>query len=196
VPWLRGHVAELIGSFAAAADFDPSRLMEQFGGMGLDPQALSDPSSLQEALTKGEGLAIEPTAGQKAALSKVQALVAFVEGYADVVVRAAAAERLTSLPRIEEATRRRRASKGPGEQFLAQLIGLDLKPADFRLGQAFCESAITARGQEGLDRVWEAPECLPDEHELGDPSRWLVRMAAREIERGLEAGGASSDDHG
>jgi hypothetical protein len=44
--------------------------------------------------------------------------------------------------------------------------------------------------------VWEAPECLPDEHELGDPSRWLVRMAAREIERGLEAGGASSDDHG
>jgi putative hydrolase len=196
VGWLRDHVAELIGAFAAQADFNPNTLLEQFGGMGFDPAALSDPSSLQEALSRPEVFAIEPTPAQKATLSQLQALVAFIEAYSDVVIRAAASERLTALPRIEEATRRRRATSGPGERFLAQLIGLDLKPADFRLGQTFCEVVITARGQEGLDRVWQSAACLPTEHELSDPSAWLVRMAAREIERGIETDLGGFDDDG
>ncbi|MGH8910304.1 MAG: zinc-dependent metalloprotease [Egibacteraceae bacterium] len=195
VGWLRGHVAELIGTFASQADFNPATLLDQLGGMGLDPTMLSDPSSLQEALSQPEMSAMEPTSAQKATLSRLQALVAFVEAYSEVVIRAAAAQRLTGLPRIEEATRRRRATSGPGERFLAQLIGLDLKPADFRLGQTFCEAVVTARGQEGLDRVWESPTCLPTERELADPSAWLVRLAAREIERGIEAdlGGFDED---
>jgi putative hydrolase len=136
-------------------------------------------------LARPEAFTLEPTAGQKAALGRLQALVALVEAYSDTVIRTAAGEKLTTLPRIEEATRRRRAEKGPGERFLAQLIGLDLKPADFRLGQTFCDSVITARGQEGLDRVWQDPDHLPTERELAEPSVWLVRMAAREIEADL-----------
>lgn len=187
VPWLQSHVARLIGAFASEAEFDPSTLLDQLGGMGIDPTALSDPASIQEALSRPEAFAIEPTAGQKATLSRLQALVAFVESYSDVAIRTAAAERLTSLPRIEEATRRRRASSGPGERFLAQLIGLDLKPADFRLGQTFCDVVAAARGQAGLDRVWDSPDCLPTEQELTDPSTWLVRLAAREIEQEIRA---------
>lgn len=185
VGWLRDHLAGLIGAFASAADFDPGTLMGQLGAMGLDPMALSDPASMQEMLSRPEAFALEPTAGQKAALGRLQALVALVEAYSDTVLRAAASEKLTSLARIEEATRRRRAEKGPGERFLAQLIGLDLKPADFRLGQAFCDAVIAARGQEGLDRVWRDPGNLPTEPELAEPSLWLVRMAAREIEADL-----------
>lgn len=196
VGWLRDHVATLIGAFASAADFDPRTLLEQLGGMGFDPQALSDPTSLREALSRSEPFALEPTVAQKTTLGQLQALVAFVESYSDTVIRAAARDKLTALPRIEEATRRRRASKGPGEQFLVQLVGLDLKPADFRLGQTFCETVITARGQEGLDRVWTDPANLPTEQELADPSAWLVRMAAREIEQGIEAdlGGFDGDE--
>lgn len=182
VSWLRDHLAGLIGAFASAADFDPRTLMEQLGAMGLDPQALSDPASMQEMLSRPEAFALEPTAGQKAALGRLQALVALVEAYSDTVLRAAAGNKLTTLARIEEVARRRRAEKGPGERFLAQLIGLDLKPADFRLGQRFCDAVIAARGQEGLDRVWQDPGNLPTERELAEPSVWLVRMAAREIE--------------
>ncbi|MGH8898404.1 MAG: zinc-dependent metalloprotease [Egibacteraceae bacterium] len=185
VGWLRNHIAGLIGAFASAAEFDPHTLMEQLGAMGLDPQALSDPSSMQEMLSRPEAFALEPTAGQKAALGRLQALVALVEAYSDTVLRAAAGEKLMTLARIEEAARRRRAERGPGERFLAQLIGLDLKPADFRLGQTFCEAVIAARGQEGLDRVWRDPDNLPTERELAQPSVWLVRMAAREIEADL-----------
>ncbi|CAN5480476.1 zinc-dependent metalloprotease [soil metagenome] len=187
VPWLRAHVAALISSFASEADFDPSTLMDQLGGMGLGPEALQDPASLQEAMARPEAFALEPTTAQRATLARLQALVAFVEAYSDTVVRAAAAGKLTALPRIEEAARRRRAEKGPGEQFLAQLIGLDLKPGDFRLGASFCEAVVAARGQEGLDRVWQSADRLPTQAELADPSRWLVRMAALEIEAGIEA---------
>jgi putative hydrolase len=185
VGWLRAHLVGLIREFACAADFDPNTLFEQFGAMGLDLQALSDPASMQEMLSGPEAFALEPTTAQKAALGRLQTLVALVEAYSDTVLRAAADTKLTALARIEEAARRRRAEKGPGERFLAQLLGLDLKPADFRLGQTFCDAVIAARGQEGLDRVWRKPENLPTERELADPSMWLVRMAAQEIEADL-----------
>jgi putative hydrolase len=185
VRWLQNHLAGLIKAFASAADFDPHTLMEQLGAMGFEPQALSDPASMQEMLSRPEAFTLEPTAEQKATLGHLQALVALVEAYSDTVLRAAAGEKLMALARIEEASRRRRAEKGPGERFLTQLIGLDLKPTDFRLGQSFCDAVITARGQEGLDRVWQDPDNLPTERELADPSAWLIRMAAREIEADL-----------
>lgn len=186
VSWLRNHVAQLIGRFAADADLDPGRLMDQLGQLGMDPggnQPL-DPQALQEALGSSEGFHVEPTAAQQATLARLQALVAFTDGWVSTVVAEAAGDKLTALPRIEEAMTRRRAAKGPGEQFLAQLIGLDLQPRDARLGRSFCEAAIAARGQDGLDRVWGHPDYLPSHDELEEPSRWLVRMAAAELEDG------------
>lgn len=184
VPWLRDHVARLIGEFAAGADFDPQQLLDQFGGLGMGEEGGDpfDPNALQEALGQPDAFRIEPTAQQQAVLSRLQALVSFTEGWVDTVVSAAAGDKLTDLPRIEEAISRRRAEKGPGEQFLEQLIGLDLRPKDVRLGRSFCDAVIAARGQEGLDRAWQTPDYLPTEAELADPSRWLVRMAAAELE--------------
>jgi uncharacterized protein (DUF2342 family) len=81
---------------------------------------------------------------------------------------------------------RRRAEQGPGERFLTQLVGLDLTPGAVREAQAFCDAVIAARGQAGLDRVWRERVFLPTPEELADPSRWLVRMAAAELEWGEE----------
>lgn len=186
VRWLRGHVSELIEQFAAEADFDPGSMLESFGGMGFDP---SNTEALQEALSGSDAFRVEPTTAQQRTLNRLQSIVSFVEGWSDVVVRAAAGDRLTALPRIEEAVRRRRVEKGPGEQFLAQLIGLDLKPADFRQGQSFCQAVIAARGHAGLDRAWQEVDHLPRSDELAEPSRWLVRMAAAELSPGEDPQG-------
>jgi uncharacterized protein (DUF2342 family) len=67
---------------------------------------------------------------------------------------------------------------------LHQLIGLDLLPRQVRDAKAFCDAVIAARQQAGLDRVWRDPSHLPTPEELDDPSRWLVRMAAVELEQG------------
>lgn len=183
VSWLRTLVAELIGRFAADADLDPGRMMDQLGQLGMGPGMDNplDPQALQEALGSPDAFRVEPTAAQQATLDRLQALVAFTEGWVSTVVAAAAGDKLTALPRIEEAMSRRRAAKGPGEHFLQQLIGLDLQPRDVRLGRSFCDAVIAARGQEGLDRAWQKPEHLPSQAELDDPSRWLVRMAAAEL---------------
>jgi putative hydrolase len=191
VEWLRPRVAALIGQFAEGAQFNLEEMLEGMGGMGLDP---TDPEALREALSGPDAFRIEPTSEQRAALRDLQALVSFVEGWSDTMVRAAAGDKLQALPRIEEATRRRRAEKGPGERSLEQLLGLDLKPADARLGPAFCDAVITARGLEGLDRAWSAQQWLPTADELDDPSRWLVRLAAAEIEAEIEADLGPMDD--
>jgi putative hydrolase len=180
VPWLRGHLADLLRRFAAGADPDPSGLLEQFGGMGLDPMALADPEQLRGALENPETFRVEPTPAQRQVLTRLQALVAFTEGWVDSVVGRAAAGKLPSLSRMEEALRRRRAEKGAGERSLEQLIGLDLRHHDVRAGLEFCEAVLDARGQAGLDRAWRSPETLPTAEEVTDPSRWLVRMAAGE----------------
>lgn len=183
VSWLRGHVAELIGRFANEADLDPGRLMDQLGQLGMGPGMESlDPEALQEALGRPGAFEVEPTAAQQATLERLQALVAFTEGWVSTVVSAAAGDKLTALPRIEEAISRRRAAKGPGERFLDQLIGLDLQPRDVRLGRSFCDAVIAARGQQGLDRAWQEPAHLPSAAELREPSGWLVRMAAAELD--------------
>jgi putative hydrolase len=183
VPWLRAQVADLVGRFAAEADFDSGGLMEQLGQLGIDPaQGIGDPESLRAAFEGPDAFRIEPTAAQQVVLGELQALVSFTLAWVDTVVESAAGGRLTALSRIEEAILRRRAEKGAGERFLEQLVGLTLRPADVRAGRAFCAAVIDARGQEGLDRVWTRPEHLPRPAELADASRWLVRMAAAELE--------------
>lgn len=178
VPWLQPHLSGLISEFAEAAEFNPEQLMEQLGGGGLDPSNLE---SLSDALG-GSDFAVEPTTAQQQVLDRLQAMIAFVEAYAEIVVHTAAGSRLGALDRIEEAMRRRRAAQGPGEQTLHQLIGLDLLPRQVRDARAFCDAVITARGQEGLDRVWTDAAHLPVAADFADPSRWLVRMAAIELE--------------
>ena len=189
VSWLRPAVADLIGQFASEATFNLEEMMEGMGGMGFDP---SNPDALRDALSGPDAFRIEPTTAQRSTLRQLQALVSFAEGWSETMVAAAAGDRLSALPRIEEAARRRRAEKGPGERALEQLLGLDLKPADVRLGPAFCEAVIAARDRSGLDRVWQSPDYLPRPEELDDPSRWLVRMAAVEIEAELSGGDGES----
>ncbi len=181
VAWLRPHVADLIRKFASEAETDPQAMFDQLGGMGIDP---ADPTSLQRALEAPGAFELQPSAAQQAVLRDLQALVSFTEAWVDTVIRSAAGDRLPSLSRVEEAIRRRRAEQGPGERFLTQLVGLDLTPADVRQAQSFCAAVIAARGQEGLDRVWARAGYLPTSAELPEPSRWLVRMAAAELEAG------------
>jgi putative hydrolase len=180
VGWLQPELSGLITEFALAADFNPERLMEQFGSAGIDPNNLE---SLSSTLGSAE-FAVEPTTEQRRVLDRLQALVAFVEAYAEVVVGAAGGTRLGAYTRIEEAMRRRRAERGPGERMLNQLIGLDLLPRQVRDARSFCDAVIAAREQTGLDRVWQDPKYLPTAEDFADPSRWLVRMAAIELEQG------------
>lgn len=191
VGWFTDHLSDEMGRFAAAAEIDPTGLASQLGGIdALSPDALGDPEALSRLAEQAGDMGLEPSAAQREILGRLQALVALVAGYADVMVARAGEGKLPSLSRIEAVTRQRRAAAGTGEQFLSRLTGMDLRPEDTDAGRRFCEAVLTARGPRGLDAVWRDVAHLPTPGEIADPSRWLLRLAAEEAEDGTAAGDA------
>ncbi|MGL1715225.1 zinc-dependent metalloprotease, partial [Vibrio parahaemolyticus] len=88
------------------------------------------PDELRGALESG-ALLPQRSEEQTAALTRLENLLATIEGWVDVVTEDATS-RLPSAARIAEAVRRRRAVGGPAEQALGSLVGLELRPRRMR----------------------------------------------------------------
>lgn len=168
VPWLRGHLVAAVHSYAEGITVDMSRF-EALAGQ-LDP---SDPEALQRAV--GEGL-FEPTtsASQQAALARLEATLALVEGWVDTVTEAAS-QQLPSFGALQETMRRRRATGGPAERTFASLVGLELRPRRLREAAQLWQALADRRGPDGRDAVWAHPDLLPGAADLDDPVGWAQR---------------------
>jgi len=174
IGWLDEHVIRLIGRFADAMTVDESQLrglaeqMEQ----DLDPD---DPEAFQRALARAARLRLEPNATQRAVLGQLQVVVGIVGAWARHEARTTLEGRLPGLARIEEVLRRRRAVQGDGEELLAGLLGLDLRPDDETVAERFVATVLDVLGTSGLEQALAHPENLPDSEELADPGAWLAR---------------------
>jgi uncharacterized protein (DUF2342 family) len=138
----------------------------------LDPD---DPEAFQRALERAARLRLEPNAAQRAVLDQLQVLTGLVGAWARHEASATLEGRLPGLARIEEVLRRRRAVQGDGEELLAGLLGLDLRPADATVAERFVATVIEVLGTRGLEQALAHPENLPDAEELADPGTWLAR---------------------
>jgi putative hydrolase len=178
VEWVRGRFVELITAFYDEVEIDTSDLLGKLTGM-------SDPMELQQMLGEGEDPAglIQATANPER-LGDVQAFTAFIEGYADRVVRLAGAELLPNIERIEEAYSRRRTEPDKTEQFLQQFAGLKLERWRAADASEFCDNVVERWGEEALTRIWEAPENMPKLNELTDPIGWNARVLLDESSLG------------
>lgn len=179
VPWLAGHLQDLIATFATGTSIDPDQLFQTSRDLlgDVDPE---DPESLRRAIERAGDFRLEPTEQQRRVLERIQGVIVLLQAWADREVAEVAGDRLPNLGRIDEVIRRRRAEQGDGERLLANLLGLDLQPDDASVGDRFIDEVQRARGLEGLRRALAHPENLPDTEELADPSSWLVRMASGE----------------
>ena len=168
VPWLRGHLAAAVSAYADGISIDGSALRQAM--TQVDP---GNPDSLSEALSGGM-FTPEDTPQQRAALARLETMLALVEGWVDDVVTAAA----TALPgasALGETLRRRRASGGPAEQTFATLVGLELRPRRLREAAALWSAVRQARGIEGRDALWEHPDLLPVADDLANPEAYAER---------------------
>jgi putative hydrolase len=170
VEWVRGRFVELITAFYDNVEIDTSDLLGKLTGM-------SDPMELERMLGEGEDPAglIQATADPER-LADVQAFTAFIEGYADRIVRMAGAELLPNIERIEEAYNRRRTEPDKTEQFLQQFAGLKLDRWRAADASQFCDDVVERWGDEALNRVWEGPENMPTLDELTDSIGWNARV--------------------
>ncbi len=163
VPWLRSHLLGAVEAYARGTRLDLSAIEETV--RGIDP---TDPAALQAALSDGM---FEPTKTpeQVAALTRLETLLALVEGWVDEVVAQATNDRMPSAAALREAVRRRRASGGPAEQTFASLVGLELRPRRLRDAATLWSALRDREGATARDQVWSHPDLLPSAADLDDP---------------------------
>jgi putative hydrolase len=170
-PWLTSRIVAAVEAYARGIQVDVPRLQDTI--TGLDP---TDLGSVQRALSEGL-LEPEDTPEQRAALTRLEALLALVEGWVDEVVHAAAVDHLPTAEALRETMRRRRATGGPAEEAFTALVGLQLRPRRLRDAARLWQALAATGGSASRDRVWDHPDLLPDAEDLDDPSGYARRLA-------------------
>jgi putative hydrolase len=163
VPWLRGHVLTAVETYAAGIRVNREAIEEAMSR--FDP---ANPESMQELQLEGI-FTPEDSPQQKASLSRLETALALVEGWVSVIVQRAVSDRLPSVDRLAEASRRRRAAGGPAEQTFAALVGLELRPRRLREATTLWAALTEHRGISGRDALWGHPDLLPSDEDFADP---------------------------
>jgi len=171
VPWLRQRLLGSVEQFAHGIRVDTDALSEL--ARQVDP---TDPQSMHQLLSSGL-LEQQHSPEQKAALSRLETLLALIEGWVDVVVAEALGERLPGAEALRETLRRRRASGGPAEQTFATLVGLELRPRKLRAAADLWRRLTEAHDVERRDALWNHPDLLPTADDLDSPGAFVDRMA-------------------
>ena len=199
VPWLRSRLLAAVEDYARGITVDASALREAMPQ--IDP---SNPEALREALSDASLFQPEDTPQQKAALARLETLLALVEGWVATVVDDAAGDRLPQAGALAEAIRRRRATGGPAERTFATLVGLELRPRRLREAAEIWRRLTDVRGAEGRDALWAHPDLMPTAEDFDDPEGFVAgrpsldmsaldqELSALDDEIG-EAGGAGGD---
>jgi len=170
--WLRLDVISQVRDFARGIHVDTDALEDL--ASRFDP---SEPEELRRALESGALLPAR-SPEQDAALSRLENLLATIEGWVDVVTEQATS-RLPSAERIAEAVRRRRAVGGPAEQALGSLVGLELRPRRMREAAAMWRAVGDAVGTAARDALWDYPDLMPTAEDIDDPSALIARLSAQ-----------------
>jgi putative hydrolase len=168
VPWLRARLLGAVEDYARGIKVDASALRDAMPQ--IDP---SNPEALNEVLSGAALFQPEDTPEQKAALARLETVLALVEGWVSTVVAAAASGRLPQADALAEAIRRRRATGGPAERTFATLVGLELRPRRLREAAAIWQALTTERGVNGRDAIWAHPDLLPTADDLDDPDGFI-----------------------
>jgi putative hydrolase len=171
VPWLKAHVLGAVEAYARGITVDESRI-EELMRNAQTPEGLS---GLQSVFEEGITFTAPDTPQQRAALARLETILALTEGWVDAVVNAAAAPNLPSAPALRETLRRRRASGGPAEQTFSALVGLEMRPRRLRDAARLWASLGDARGIDGRDDLWAHPDLLPTAQDLDDPDGFVHR---------------------
>ncbi len=182
VPWLSAHLMAAVEDFGRGTTIDIDGIESKMSG--IDPM---NPAALQEALTGG---LFEPTKTptQKAALVRLETILALVEGWVDEVVSQATEGRMPTAPKLQEIIRRRRAAGGPAEDAFAALVGLELRPRRLRDAATLWGSLRSRQGATARDAVWAHPDLLPSAADLDDPLGFGERTALDPAETDADLG--------
>ncbi|MCF8530035.1 MAG: zinc-dependent metalloprotease [Candidatus Nanopelagicales bacterium] len=163
VPWLRPRLLSAVEEYARYMDVNMQSLGDQFSGIDM-----TNPQAIQEIMASGV-LEPEDTPEQRAAVARLETLLALIEGWVDDCVTEAVGDRLGSLAQLRESMGRRRATGGPAERTFSTLVGMQLRPRTFREAHTVFAAIRSRSGIEARDALWAHPDLLPTAEDLQDP---------------------------
>ena len=142
VEWLARHLRGLVTELleGTAAGIDAAALAR------IARRALRDPRELARALIHGELARLLAEPRTRTLLDRVQATMSMIEGHAEHVMDAGAAERGPALDQLRRRLDERRARRGGLGDLIARLLGMDLKLRQYELGKAFCDRVVGGGG--------------------------------------------------
>jgi coenzyme F420 biosynthesis associated uncharacterized protein len=176
VPWLREHLAGMVGQLLGALEVNPRGLFKM-------PNA-TDLRSLLDSVRE-DGLAFVAVGPERRELLETaQAFMALLEGYAEHVMDAVGADLLDDVAALRTAMDRRRQERSGLLRVVEKLIGLDLKLRQYEVGKRFSDAVVARGGIAVLNRAWASPSSLPTLAELSDPTGWIARTERLGLGRG------------
>jgi putative hydrolase len=166
-PWIQSQLMAAITDYARGVKIDTSAIEQAM--TQIDP---TDPDSINNMMTSS---LFEPTQTpeQIAALTRIELLLALIEGWVTVVVTQAAGTRLQSAGALEEVFRRRRGAGGPAEKVFGGLIGLEMRPRRMREAAALWQRLADTQGIAARDNLWSHPDLLPRDSDIDDIDAFL-----------------------
>jgi len=169
VPWLREHLIGAARGLSLDLMPDPDQLSAR-----LEQLARNLPQAVRQG---GPGLAeLLATPEQREQIARLTAVMALLEGHADVVMDDVGPKVVPSVEQIRTRFQRRREGVGGLDRFLRRLLGLEAKMRQYRDGAAFVRAVTSSVGVDGFNAVWTSPETLPLPAEITEPGAWVRRV--------------------
>lgn len=163
-PWLREHMRTLLSGAVSTRLTMPGvgGIVDLFATLGR--------------IVKGEASIIDLIRDEnmRTALDEATAILSLLEGHADVVMDEVGAGVIPSVRRLRRKFEARRDAAQGG--FLTNLLGMDLKLAQYRDGAKFVRAVRREVGQKGFSRIYAEPANLPRTAEIHEPQLWLDRV--------------------
>ena len=174
-PWLVSYIRTAITDYGKGINIDMDAIQEQAqqaleSGNGFDP---SNPESFTIALNDGI-FTPQETPAQRAALTKLETVLALIDGWSEDVVTHAAGDRLPNIGALQETLRRARATSAPAQQLFSSLFGLQVSPRLAREASAFWKQVREIKDIEARDRIWSG--ILPTADDLLTPESFLKSL--------------------
>ncbi len=170
--WLKLGLVASITDYANGISINAESMRDAMSDIDL-----SDAEALRRLVSDGS-LIPPKTDEQVIALTRIETVLALIEGWVDVVADNAA-HRLPSRNAIAEMVRRNRAVGRPGEKALAGLIGIDARPRRLREAASMWRALDAAVSPEQRDSVWAHPDVMPTSDDIDNPADLISRLSGK-----------------